>query len=176
MATERWNIDTAHSGIHFSVRHMVISKVRGAFNQWSGSIDIDPATKKVAGAEVSIDVTSIDTREDKRDGHLKSADFFDAENHPKITFKSKRVEHTGASTFKLFGDITIRGATKEIVVEGENAGSGKDPWGNERLIFTGRTSLERGDFGLKWNQALETGGVLVGERIDIEIDAQALKA
>jgi polyisoprenoid-binding protein YceI len=176
MATERWNIDTAHSEIQFIARHMVISKVRGAFKKWSGHVDVDNATHRPVGAEVVIDAGSIDTREEKRDGHLRSADFFDVETHPQIVFKGKRVESTGDGAFKMFGDITIRGTTKEIAIDAEFARGGKDPWGNERLILTGKTALDRRDFGLRWNQALEAGGVLVGDKIEIEIDAQAVKA
>lgn len=176
MATERWNIDTAHSEIQFIARHMVISKVRGHFKKWSASVEVDASTHRPVAAEVAIEVGSIDTREEKRDGHLRSADFFDAENHPQITFESKRVEPKGQNGFDMIGDITIRGTTKEITIHAESTRGGKDPWGNERLILSGKASLDRREFGLRWNQALETGGVLVGDKIEIEIDAQAVKA
>jgi polyisoprenoid-binding protein YceI len=124
---------------------------------------------------VSADVASIDTREEKRDGHLKSPDFFDAEKFPKLTFASKRVEGQG-DRFKVVGDLTLHGVTKEVTLDITSEGSGKDPWGNERRAFSAHGHLNRSDFGLKWNQALETGGVLVGEKVDIEAEISAIKA
>jgi polyisoprenoid-binding protein YceI len=175
MATQTWNIDTAHSGVHFSVRHMVIAKVRGSFTKWSGTIVLDDADFARSSLEAKIDASSIDTAEEKRDGHLKSPDFFDVAKFPEITFKSKRIEGT-PEKFKVVGDLSLHGVTKEVVLEAERNGTGKDPWGNERQGFSAHTSIHRGDFGLKWNQALETGGVLVGEKIDIELEVSAVKA
>lgn len=169
-----WNLDTAHSGIHFSVRHMVFAKVRGRFATWSGTIDAgDDLTKAKVRAE--IDAASIDTGEADRDKHLRSADFFDVEQYPKLTFTSTRVERDG-DDYTLVGDLTIRDVTKEVKLEVESGGQAKDPWGNQRMAFTAKTSVDRKDFGLKWNQVLEAGGVLVGEKIDIEIEVQAVQA
>lgn len=176
MATTIWNIDSAHSGIHFSVRHMVFAKVRGRFADWKGTVKIDPANVGSASAEVEINAASIDTNTADRDTHLRSADFLNVEKFPTIRFKSTRVEGAGSERFKLVGDLTIRGVTREVVLEAEFGGKAKDPWGNDRVAFTGTTSLKRADFGLTWNQALEAGGVLVGDRIDIEVEVQAVAA
>ena len=171
-----WNIDTSHSGIHFSVRHMMFAKVRGRFTSWRGSVRLDPEKLGELSAEVEIDATSIDTGVTDRDNHLRSADFFNVETFPTLRFKSKRVETAGGSKLKLYGDLTIRDVTKEVVLDVEYGGQGKDPWGNQRVAFTARTSLDRREYGLTWNQALEAGGVLVGERIDIELELEAVAA
>ncbi len=176
MATQRWNIDTSHSGVHFTVRHMVISKVRGAFDRWQGVVDFDeqdPAKSKVS---VRIEAGSINTREEKRDGHLRSPDFFDVEKHPELTFTSTRVEKLDGDEYRVTGDLTIRGVTRPVVLAVEHLGGGKDPWGNERIGFAAHTTINRKDFGLNWNVALETGGVLVGDKIEIALDVQAVKA
>ncbi len=176
MATQRWNIDTAHSGVQFSVRHMVISKVRGAFERWQGVIDFDEKEPSASKVSVRIDATSIDTREPKRDEHLRSADFFDVEKYPEITFDSRRVEALEQGRYRVTGDLTIRGTTREVELDAEYLGGGTDPWGNRRIGFQARTSLRRKEFGLSWNQALETGGVLVGDQIEITLDVQAVLA
>lgn len=169
-----WNLDTAHSGIHFSVRHMVFAKVRGRFATWSGAIEAgEDLTRAKVTAE--IDAASIDTGESDRDKHLRSADFFDVEHYPKLTFTSTRVERDG-DDYTLVGDLTIRDVTKEVKLAVESGGQAKDPWGNQRMAFTAKTSIDRKDFGLKWNQVLEAGGVLVGEKIDIELEVQAVQA
>ena len=171
-----WNIDTSHSGINFSVRHMVIAKVRGTFNRFSGTVELDDANPAASKVSVRIDATSIDTREEKRDAHLRSADFFDVENHPELTFTSTKIEKLDGDDYRVTGDLTIHGVTKEVVLDAESLGAGKDPWGNDRIAFSATTSVNRKDFGLTWNQALETGGVLVGEKIEIALDVQAVKA
>ncbi len=171
-----YTIDTSHSDISFSVRHMVFAKVRGHFGKWSATLAFDAAAPGKSSVEVSIDVASIDTREAQRDGHLKSADFFDAEKFPKITFKSKQVEAAGAGHYKVAGDLTMHGVTKGVTLDVEETGRGKDPWGNSRVGFVAKGSLVRADYGLKWNQALETGGVLVGEKVEIEIEVEAVEA
>jgi polyisoprenoid-binding protein YceI len=176
MALQRFTLDTSHSGIHFTVRHMVISKVRGAFERWQGSVDFDEETPSASKVSVRIESASIDTREPKRDEHLRSADFFDVEHHPELRFESTRVERLATGEYRVSGDLSIRGVTRPVVLEAEFLGAGKDPWGNERLGFQARTTINRKDFGLHWNQALETGGVLVGEKVEIELDIQALKA
>jgi polyisoprenoid-binding protein YceI len=171
-----WNIDTSHSGVHFSVRHMVIAKVRGAFDRFSGSVLLDEVNPAASKVSVRIDAASIDTREEKRDAHLRSADFFDVEKYPELTFESTKVEKLDDERYRVTGALTIHGITKEVVLDAESLGTGKDPWGNDRIAFSATTSVNRKDFGLSWNQALETGGVLVGEKIDISLDVQAVKA
>ncbi len=173
--TNRWNIDAAHSGINFSIRHMVISKVRGRFGAFSGTVELDEGDLSRSRIEAQIEATSIDTGTAQRDGHLKSADFFDAEKYPHLSFKSTRIEAEGKDRYRVTGELTIKDVTREIVLEAETTGKGTDPWGNERLGFAAHTSLDRKDFGLTWNQALETGGFLVGDRVDIELDVQAVK-
>jgi polyisoprenoid-binding protein YceI len=170
-----WNIDTSHSGVHFTVRHMVIAKVRGAFDRWQGTFQFDEANPAASKVSVRIEAASVNTREEKRDAHLRSADFFDVENHPALTFESTKVEKAGDG-YRVSGNLTIRGVTKEVVLEVESLGKGKDPWGNERIAFQAQTSVNRKDFGLNWNQALEAGGVLVGEKVEIALDVQALPA
>ena len=174
METKLWNIDTTHSGISFSVRHMVFAKVRGRFGEWSGSVRLDPSDLTSSSVEATIDAASIDTGVADRDNHLRSADFFDVEQFPKLTFASKKVEKVDDEHYRLLGDLTIRDTTREVTIEVEYAGQAKDPWGNTRAAFNAKTSLTRSDFGLTWNQVLEAGGVLVGERIDIEVEVQAV--
>ncbi len=171
-----WNIDTSHSGIHFSVRHMVIAKVRGAFDRFEGTFQLDDANPAASKVSVRIDASSINTREEKRDAHLRSADFFDVEKYPELTFESTKVEKVDDVSYRLTGALTIHGVTKEVVLEAESLGTGKDPWGNDRIAFQAQTSVNRKDFGLNWNQALEAGGVLVGDKIEISLDVQAVKA
>lgn len=175
METTTWNIDSSHSSIQFSVRHMVFSKVRGRFDKVSGKIHLNEGTFAQSSVDVEIDANSIDTAVADRDQHLRSGDFFDVERFPKLTFKSKRIEPINDQHFRIVGDLTIRDATREVVLDAEHGGTGKDPWGNQRIAFSAKTSVVRTEFGLKWNQALETGGVLVGERIDVELEVQAVK-
>jgi polyisoprenoid-binding protein YceI len=172
----QWNIDASHSNVGFSVRHMVFAKVNGRFKTWTGTLDLDEGDFTKSKVDISVDVNSIDTHDEKRDGHLKSPDFFDAAGHPSMTFKGKKIEKKGGEEYKLTGDLTIRGATKEVTLDVEYGGRGKDPWGGERVGFHAKGSVNRTDFGLKWNQALETGGVLVGEKVEISIDLEAVKA
>lgn len=176
MATQRWDIDSGHSGVHFSVRHMVIAKVRGKLTRWSASLLTDGDDLATARVEASLDVSSLDTGVADRDAHLRSADFFDVENHPEMTFKSTRVERVGDDRLKLTGALTIRGTTREVTLDVEHSPAMKDPWGNLRVGFTAKGAVDRKDFGLTWNQALEAGGVLVGDRVDLEIEIEAVKA
>lgn len=176
MTTNTWNLDIAHSGINFSVRHMVFAKVRGRFGDWSGKVELDSADLTRSTVEIEIDAASIDTGVADRDNHLRSPDFLDVDEFPKLRFKSTKVEKAGGEGYRIHGDLTIRGVTREVVLDAEYGGQGKDPWGNQRLAFTATAALDRSDFGLKWNQVLEAGGVLVGERIDIEIEVQAVQA
>jgi polyisoprenoid-binding protein YceI len=176
MTTNNWNIDAAHSGINFSVRHMLVSKVRGRFARYTGAVKIDDGDITRSAVEVTIDASSIDTGTPERDAHLRSPDFFDVEKFPVLRYQSKRIEKLSDDRYRVVGDLTIRDVTREVPLEVEYGGQTKDPWGNERSGFVARASLDRKDFGLRWNQALEAGGVLVGDRVDIELDVQAVKA
>jgi polyisoprenoid-binding protein YceI len=175
MTTTTWNIDASHSTVGFAIRHMVFSKVRGRFLKLTGAIRLEDDLAKSA-VEVTIDAASIDTGTEQRDNHLRGADFFDVEKFPELRFKSKRVEPVGTERLRVIGDLTIRDTTREVVLEAESTGRGKDPWGNERLGFAAKTAIDRKDFGLHWNQLLEAGGVLVGDRVEIELDVQAVAA
>jgi len=168
-----WSFDTAHSEIGFSIRHMVFAKVRGSFNRWSGTIDGD-ASGALTGVSAEIEVDSIDTREAQRDTHLRSADFFDTASFPKMSFRSTAVRGDVNGEFQIDGDLSIRGTTKPVTLKVEYTGSGKDPWGNTRRGYRATTRIQRADFGLTWNAALELGGVLVGEAVDIEIETQVI--
>lgn len=175
MAIETYNIDPSHSGVHFSVRHLVIAKVRGSFEKFSGSFAFDPANVAASTVNVTVDAASISTREEKRDAHLKSADFFNVGKFPELTFKSRSVSGT-AEELTVVGDLTMHGVTKEVKLVVEAGGAAKDPWGNSRLGFSAKASVNRADFGLKWNQVLEAGGLAVSEKIEIEIEISAIKA
>jgi len=174
--TNSWNLDTVHSGINFSVRHMVVSKVRGRFAKFTGNVALDESDLTRSTVEATIDASSIDTGTAQRDEHLRSADFFDVEHFPQIRFRSTQIEKLGTERYRLTGELTIRDVSREIALDVEYGGRGKDPWGNERVGFTAKASLDRKDFGLKWNQALETGGVLVSDRVELELEVQAVKA
>jgi len=175
MAIETWQIDSAHSAVQFTVRHLVIAKVRGQFGRWSGTLEVPDGDFARATARVTIDAGSLDTGVAERDAHLRSADFFHVEEFPEIAFAGERVEPTGEGTFRLHGELTIRGITRGVSLDVEAAGRARDPWGNERAVFSARTAIDRKEFGLTWNQALETGGVLVGDRVEIEIDVEAVR-
>jgi len=175
MSKSIWQIDPAHTGVEFAVKHMMISTVKGRFGDVSGTITLDEADLSGSSVEVDIDVASIDTRQADRDAHLRSADFFDVENHPKITYRSRRVEVVGENRFRVIGDLTIRGETREVVLDATFEGRGKDPWGNEKAGFTAQAVIDRRDFGLTWNAALETGGILVGNEVKINLEIQATR-
>lgn len=170
-----WVIDNSHSHIQFTVRHMMISKARGRFHTFSGTVNFDEQTPANSSVSVQIEVDSIDTRDEKRDGHLKSPDFFDAATHPYLTFASKRVEVVDESHGKITGDLTIRGVTREVVLDTEYTGQAKAPWGTTSAGFSASTKINRKDWGLNWNVALETGGVLVGEEVTIDIELEIVK-
>jgi len=169
-----WNVDPSHSGLNFSVKHLMVSKVRGRFGSFTGTLEIasDPLQSSVSA---TANVDSISTGDQGRDDHLKSADFFDASTFPTIEFKSTKIEADG-DDFVLFADLTIRGVTKNVKFELEFEGVGKDPWGNTKAGFTAEAEINRKDWGLEWNAALETGGVLVGEKVKLQLDIQAAKA
>ncbi len=174
MATERWEIDSSHSGIHFSVRHLVIAKVRGQFSRWSGAVVVPDGDFARATVEAVIDPSSIETGVADRDAHLKSPDFFDVAQFPEVIFKASRVEPAG-DDLRLVGQLTIKGITREIALDVEQLGQLKDPWGNQRVAFSAKTAIDRKDFGLAWNQVLETGGLAVGERVTLEIEIEAVR-
>ncbi len=170
-----WDIDTVHSSVGFTVRHLVISKVRGRFARWSGSLVLDDARPENSRVEARIEAASIDTHEPQRDAHLRSSDFFDTDKHPAIEFRSSRIEQAGEQRYQVAGDLTIAGVTRPVRLEVEALGRAKDPWGGERAGFSARTTIDRRDFGLIWNQALEAGGVVVGEKVEIGIEIEAVK-
>lgn len=174
--TSTWTIDPTHTGVEFAVRHMMIATVRGRFSEVAGTLILDEAEPKRSSVKVTIGVASIDTRADQRDGHLRSPDFFDAERFPAMTFRGKRMEGDFDSEFRLTGDLTIRDVTREVTLDVENQGRGRDPWGGERIGFQARGKIDRTDFGLRWNQALEAGGVLVSDEVRLTIDAQLVRA
>lgn len=171
--TRIYSIDPAHSSVAFVVRHMMIAKVRGLFNTVSGTIELPASGYLPVSVEAAVDVASIDTREPQRDGHLKSPDFFEAEKYPELTFRSTRIEGTEES-FRMHGDLTIHGVTAGIAFDVTFEGAGADPWGNQRAGYEGHAKINRKDFGLTWNQALETGGVLVGDEVRIELTVEAI--
>jgi polyisoprenoid-binding protein YceI len=172
----RWNIDGSHSTAEFTVRHLMITNVRGRFGKVAGTIDYDPAKPEASSITASIDTTSIDTREDKRDAHLKSADFFDVEKYPTLEFKSKKVAKSGDG-FTATGDLTMHGVTKEVTLEvNEISAATKDPWGNQRIGASAHTKINRKDWGLGWNQLLEAGGVAVGENVKISLEISMVAA
>ncbi|HIV73846.1 MAG TPA: YceI family protein [Candidatus Pseudogracilibacillus intestinigallinarum] len=169
----KWNIDGSHTSVGFEVKHMMVSKVRGRFGEFTGTIDGDPADLANCTITFDIDVRSIDTSNEDRDNHLRSPDFFEVDKYPKINFASKKIVQTAEDEFDIIGDITMKGVTKEITFAAEFEGKAVDPWGQEVAGFAVRGALNRKDFGLTWNQALEAGGVLVGDKIKISIDVEA---
>lgn len=171
-----YSVDKAHSEVGFTVRHMVFAKVHGQFKDWETTLTYDEANPTKSSIQVDIATASVDTGEEKRDGHLRSADFFEADKFPKMTFQSKRIDSNGSGRYKLIGDLTLHGATHEVALDVEETGRGKDPWGNQRIGFSAKGTLNRSDFGLKWNQALETGGLLVSDKVDVEIEAQVVQS
>jgi polyisoprenoid-binding protein YceI len=173
--TMSWNIDSAHSEVNFTVRHMMISNVRGQFQKVGGSVEFDEAVPANTLVDVQIEVASVNTNEEKRDGHLKSPDFFDAEKYPYLTFKSKRVEVQDTTHARLIGDLTIRDVTKEVSLDVEYNGQAKSPWGTTNAGFSAKTTIKRKEWGLNWNVALETGGWLVGDDVRIGIELEIVK-
>lgn len=170
-----WIIDPAHTHLQFKVRHMMISKVRGSFDEFSGVVDYDPNKPANTDVQVTVDVDSINTRDDQRDNHLRSADFFDVENYPHMTFHSTRVEPAGSGKGKLYGDLTIKGKTNEIVLDVNYEGRAQSPWGQISVGFSASGKINRKEWGLNWNKALETGGWLVGDEVNIEIEVELIK-
>ena len=174
--TGDYQIDPSHSTLGFTARHAMVTKVRGAFNDFEGTVRIDADDPSRSSAKVVIQATSIDTRNADRDAHLRSDDFFAMDAHPTITFESTSAEKIDDDTYRVAGDLTIRGVTRPVSIDFELSGIAEDPWGNARLGFEGSTTLNRKDFGLSWNTPLATGGVLVGEKVNLEFDLSLVKA
>ena len=170
-----FDIDPSHSSASFKVRHMMISNVKGNFSKLTGSVEYDAAKAGATRIDTVIDASTITTAEPKRDAHLKSPDFFDVAKFPTITFKSKNVTRTGDQQYKALGDLTIHGVTKQVTLAVDTTPEVKDPWGNTRFGASATTRINRKDFGLTWNQALEAGGVLVGEDVDTTIEVELVK-
>jgi polyisoprenoid-binding protein YceI len=170
-----WNIDPAHSEIQFVVRHMMLSKVRGQFEKFNGTVNLDENNPANTTVDIQIEVNSVNTRDAKRDGHLRSPDFFNAEAHPYMTFKSSRVELLDPQNARLVGDLTIRDVTRQVVLNVEHLGMVKNPWGLTTAGFAASTKISRKDWGLTWNMALESGGFLVGDEIEINIELELVK-
>lgn len=170
-----WKIDPSHSSVEFTARHLMVAKVRGRFGEFSGAVHVAEVPEE-SSVEVTIDASSIDTREDRRDAHLRSQDFFDVDNHPAITFRGAGLRRTGDMRFELPGELTIRGVARPVTLQVDYGGLTLDPWGNSRAAFSAKTEIDREGFGLTWNQALETGGVLVGKQVKIEIEIEAVRA
>jgi polyisoprenoid-binding protein YceI len=170
-----WNVDPSHSQVEFAVRHLMIATVRGRF-EVSGTLVGDDTDPGAAAIELTIPVSSIDTREAQRDAHLRSADFFEVDTFPVIRFRSTRIVAAGASTFTVHGDLSIRDVTKPVTVTVTAGGRAKDPWGGERAAYSASTTINRKDFGLHWNQTLETGGVLVGDAVKVSAELEFVRA
>lgn len=172
-----YNIDAAHSHLQFSIRHLMISHVRGTFSGVSGTVTYDPDRPSSSSVEATIDVKSISTNDEKRDGHLQSADFFDVAQFPNMTFRSTGVEKTGDAEFKVTGNLTIHGVTKPVTLKVEEVSNeAKDPWGFSRIGASAKTTIKRSEFGLTWNAALETGGVMVGDDVKLDFELELVKA
>jgi polyisoprenoid-binding protein YceI len=177
--TTTWTIDPAHTSVEFAVKHMMFTTVRGRFKDLKGTIEVDEQNPDLSVVNVELGAASLDTGVADRDAHLRSADFLDVENHPAITFRSKRVEGAmkkEGDRFKVVGDLSIRGTTMEVTLDATYEGTGKDPWGGTRAGARATATIDRRDWGLRWNQALETGGILVANEVRIEVELQAVKS
>lgn len=175
MSTSHWDFDLSHSSINFHVRHLMVSKVHGRFATWSGKLELDDEDLTRSRVEVAIEAASIETKEEKRDAHLRSPDFLEVEKFPTITFKSTQITRDGDEEYTVVGDLTIHGVTRQVTLEVEAGGRVTDPWGGTRTGFSAKTSISRKDFGLTWNMALEAGGFLVGDKLDINLEIEAVR-
>lgn len=171
-----WTIDPSHTIVEFGIRHLMITTVKGRFGGVEGTIKGNPDDWADAEVEVKIDAASVDTRNEDRDNHLRSADFFEVEKYPHLTYKSTKVTKTGENSYTIEGELTIRDVTKPVTLEAEYLGKAVDPWGNEKIGFSAKAKVNRKDFGLTWNAPLEAGGFLVGDEVTIELEVQAAKA
>jgi polyisoprenoid-binding protein YceI len=174
--TGSYTIDPSHSRLGFVVRHAMVTKVRGSFADFEGSVTVDGTNPAASSVTVSAAMASVTTGDEGRDGHLRSADFFDVEANPTMAFVSNAIEPDGTDDYKVTGDLTIGGVTRPVTIDLEFIGAAKDPFGNDRIGFEGRAEINRKDWGLEWNAALETGGILVGEKVKLELDISAVKA
>jgi polyisoprenoid-binding protein YceI len=174
-ARTTWAIDPAHTLVELAVKHMMFTTVKGRFASVAGTLVLDDADPSASSVEATIDAASIDTREEGRDAHLRSADFLDVETYPTIEFRSTHVVPRGGGRYVVTGDLTLHGVTREVSLEAELTGMGTDPWGNRRVGFAATTAIDRKDFGLTWNAALEAGGVLVGDEVKISLEVQATR-
>jgi polyisoprenoid-binding protein YceI len=170
-----WTIDPVHSSVEFAVRHLMITTVKGRFTDVQGTVVLDEEDPARSAAEIAIAVASIDTREAQRDAHLRSADFFEADRYPTITFRSTQLRDASGDGFQLVGDLTLRGVTREVALDVTSEGRSGDPWGGSRAGFSATTKIKRSDYGLTWNQLLETGGLAVSDEVKITLDVQLLK-
>jgi polyisoprenoid-binding protein YceI len=170
-----WRIDPVHTHVEFAVRHLMVATVKGRFAEVEGTVTLDETDPANSSVDVRIAAASVDTREPQRDAHLRSADFLDAERHPSLTFKSRRIEPRENGEFTAYGDLTIRGVTREVALEGEHLGTNRSPYGFQVAGFSARTRINRKDYGLNWNAALETGGVLVGDEVRINLEVEAIR-
>ena len=175
VAVSTWNIDASHSIAEFAVKHMMVSTVKGRFATLEGAVEIDDGAPTLSSVRASIDVASITTNDEARDTHLKSDDFFNAEKFPKLTFASTRVERISSENYRVIGDLTIRDVTKEVVLDTEFEGQVRDPWGNQRAGFTATTQINRSDFGVNFNGLLETGGVIVSDKVKITLHIELVR-
>jgi len=173
--TGTWDLDPAHTRLGFAARHAMVATVRGSFGIFSGVIQIDHVDPSRSSAEVEIDAASLSTGNEQRDQHLRSPDFLDVERHPRIVFRSDRAEQTDEDTFKLYGTLTVKDVARPVVLDLDYQGSSPDPFGNVRAGFEGRSTINRKDWGLTWNVAIEGGGILVGDKVKIELDVSAIK-
>jgi polyisoprenoid-binding protein YceI len=169
-----WQIDTVHTNIGFAVKHLMVSTVRGKFNSYRGTVNLDPSDFSKSSFEGEVDVESIDTNNAQRDAHLRTNDFFDAPNHPKIAFKSTKIEAKGGDDYLVHGDLTIRGVTKPVTFTAEISGPAKSPYGQTVAGISARATVNRKDFGVNFNAVLEAGGVMIAETVKIEIDAEVV--
>lgn len=176
MTMTKWAIDPTHSSIDFSIKHMMIANVKGSFNNFDAIIEANPADLTTATIEFNVELSSINTRNEDRDNHLRSADFFDIENYPTMTFKATKIINNGDGEYDVTGDLSLHGVTKQETFTVIYEGTGKDPWGNEKVGFSAQGAIKRSEYGLTWNSALETGGVLVGDKVKINLEIQAAKA
>jgi polyisoprenoid-binding protein YceI len=172
--TGTWDLDVAHTRLGFSAKHAMVTTVRGAFEQFEGSVTLDGEDPAASSAQVTIQAASFASGNEQRDGHVRGADFLDVENHPTLTFRSTQVRRDG-DDFVLVGDLTVRGTSRPVEITVELEGVEKDPWGNQRIGFTGETTISRKDFGLTWNVPLDGGGILVSDKVKITLDVSAVK-
>lgn len=175
MTNAKWNLDVTHSSVDFSVKHMMFATVKGGFQSFEANIEANPTDLTTANISFAVDLSSIDTRNEDRDNHLRSADFFDVENHPKMTFTATSIDKTDDNEYNVTGDLSLHGETKSETFVVAFEGTGVDPWGNEKAGFSVEGKIKRSDYGLTWNAPLEAGGVLVGDQIKISLQLQAAK-